>query len=138
MMQRVVVVITLIAVVSVMAPMMAKLGYAANPYSLRVKNDSTQFENFAVFQNDPDLGLTGAEAHGVTASHQPGQETLLGRTAILGQNTPAIAATETQYEAMWAQDVAAMSGYHAGATAVAAQLTSHQSEQAQHPRVFLF
>jgi hypothetical protein len=88
MMQRVVVVITLIAVVSVMAPMMAKLGYAANPYSLRVKNDSTQFENFAVFQNDPDLGLTGAEAHGVTASHQPGQETLLGRTAILGAEYP--------------------------------------------------
>ena len=84
-------VITLIAVVAVMAtPMIAKPGYAANPYSLRVKNESTQFENFAVFQNDPDLGLSGAGAEGVTTSHQPGP---LLETKVLGQNTPAIAAT---------------------------------------------
>lgn len=31
-------------------------------------------------------------------------------TNILGQNTPAIAATETQYAEMWAQDAAAMYG----------------------------
>jgi hypothetical protein len=99
MIQRVVVAVTA-------APTIAKLGYAANPYSLRVKNESTQFENFAVFQSDPDLGLTEAGAHGVTTSHQPGP--LLG-TKVLGQNTPAIAATEAQYEQMWAQDVAALS-----------------------------
>jgi len=43
---------------------------------------------------------------------------------LFGQNAPAIAATEGQYEEMWAQDVAAMVGYHAGASAAAAQLTS--------------
>src|SRR5947209_14803036 len=32
---------------------------------------------------------------------------------FLGQNTPAIAATEFHYVEMWAQDVAAMVGYHA-------------------------
>jgi len=32
-------------------------------------------------------------------------------TNILGQNTPAIAATEAQYMEMWAQDAAAMYGY---------------------------
>ena len=32
-------------------------------------------------------------------------------TNILGQNTPAIAITETQYAQMWAQDAAAMYGY---------------------------
>lgn len=32
-------------------------------------------------------------------------------TNFLGHNTPAIAATESEYEQMWAQDVAAMFGY---------------------------
>jgi PPE-repeat protein len=41
---------------------------------------------------------------------------------FFGQNAPAIAATEAQYEQMWAQDVAAMAGYHAGASAAATQL----------------
>ena len=42
-------------------------------------------------------------------------------TNLLGQNTPAIAATETQYAEMWAQDAAAMYGY-AGSSASAGQL----------------
>ena len=45
-------------------------------------------------------------------------------TNFLGQNTPAIAMTELEYVEMWAQDVAAMVGYHAGATSVAATLPS--------------
>ncbi|SOJ56661.1 putative PPE family protein PPE38 [Mycobacterium simulans] len=44
-------------------------------------------------------------------------------TNFLGQNTPAIAATEFDYLEMWAQDVAAMVGYHSGATSVASVLT---------------
>jgi PPE-repeat protein len=43
-------------------------------------------------------------------------------TNILGQNTPAIAATEAHYAEMWAQDAAAMYGY-ASASASAAQVT---------------
>jgi PPE-repeat protein len=42
---------------------------------------------------------------------------------LFGQNAPAIAATEANYEQMWAQDVEAMAGYHAGASAAAAQLS---------------
>ncbi len=42
--------------------------------------------------------------------------TALVATNLFGQNTPAIAATETQYAEMWAQDAAAMYGY-AGSTA---------------------
>jgi PPE-repeat protein len=42
-------------------------------------------------------------------------------TNILGQNTPAIAATEADYTEMWAQDAAAMYGY-AGSSATASQL----------------
>jgi PPE-repeat protein len=43
-------------------------------------------------------------------------------TNIVGQNTPAIAATEAQYAEMWAQDAAAMYGY-AGASAAATTVT---------------
>lgn len=43
-------------------------------------------------------------------------------TNLLGQNTPAIAATETLYAEMWAQDATAMYGY-AASSAVASQLT---------------
>lgn len=43
-------------------------------------------------------------------------------TNFLGQNTPAIMATEAQYAEMWAQDAAAMYGY-AGSSATAAQVT---------------
>jgi PPE-repeat protein len=43
-------------------------------------------------------------------------------TNFLGQNTPAIAATEAHYAQMWAQDAAAMYGY-AGSSASATQLT---------------
>ncbi len=43
-------------------------------------------------------------------------------TNILGQNTPAIAATEAHYAEMWAQDAAAMYGY-AGSSATASTLT---------------
>ena len=43
-------------------------------------------------------------------------------TNLLGQNTPAIAATEAHYAEMWAQDAAAMYGY-AGASSAASTLT---------------
>jgi PPE-repeat protein len=44
-------------------------------------------------------------------------------TNFLGQNTPAIAATEAQYAEMWAQDAAAMYAY-AASSATASQLTA--------------
>ena len=47
---------------------------------------------------------------------------MLVATNILGQNTPAIAATETHYLEMWAQDAAAMYAY-AGSSSSASQLT---------------
>jgi PPE-repeat protein len=45
-------------------------------------------------------------------------------TNILGQNTPAIFMTEFEYMEFWAQDVAAMFGYHTGALTVASALPS--------------
>ncbi|WP_162899183.1 PPE family protein [Mycobacterium shigaense] len=52
------------------------------------------------------------------------QLTTLIATNILGQNTAAIAATEATYTEMWAQDVAAMTGYDASTAAVQSQWTS--------------
>jgi PPE-repeat protein len=50
----------------------------------------------------------------------------LAATNWLGQHAPAIADVEAAYEQMWASDVAAMSGYHADASAAVAQLTPWQ------------
>jgi PPE-repeat protein len=47
----------------------------------------------------------------------------LVQSNLFGQNAPAIAAVEADYEQMWAQDVQAMAGYHAGASAAVAQLS---------------
>ena len=50
----------------------------------------------------------------------------LVRSNLFGFNAPAIAATEGAYEEMWAQNVAALSGYHGAASAVVAQLAPWQ------------
>ena len=60
-----------------------------------------------------------AQAATVAAPAIAANRVLLGTlvsTNILGLNTPAIAATESHYEEMWAQDVTAMANYHAGAS----------------------
>lgn len=54
--------------------------------------------------------------------------TSLVATNYLGQNMPAIAATEVAYGEMWAQDVAAMYGY-AGASRAASQVTPFTAPQ---------
>ncbi len=61
----------------------------------------------------------------VVAANRTQLVSLVGSN-LLGQNAPAIAATEAEYEQMWARDVAAMSGYYAGASAAFAQLTPWQ------------
>ncbi len=54
-------------------------------------------------------------------------------TNVLGQNTPAIAATEAQYAEMWAQDAGAMYGY-AASSALATELGPFtQPQQATSP-----
>ncbi|ODR05853.1 hypothetical protein BHQ21_12880 [Mycobacterium sherrisii] len=51
----------------------------------------------------------------------------LASTNHLGQNAPTIMDIESAYEQMWATDVAAMSGYHADASAAAEQLAPWQN-----------
>ena len=63
-----------------------------------------------------------ATVHPLMVAANRNQFVSLVASNLFGQNAPAIAAAEAQYEQMWAQDVAAMTGYHAGASAAAAQL----------------
>ncbi|RUP05100.1 MAG: PPE family protein [Mycobacterium sp.] len=51
----------------------------------------------------------------------------LALTNIFGLNAPAIAATDGEYEEMWATNIAAMVGYHGGASAIAQQLVPWQN-----------
>ncbi|KQH75218.1 MULTISPECIES: PPE family protein [Mycobacterium] len=66
--------------------------------------------------------LTGTVHPAVVEANRISLMTLIA-TNFLGLNTPAIFANEFDYVEMWAQDVAAMLGYHGGATAVAESLT---------------
>ena len=63
-----------------------------------------------------------AIVHPAVVSANRTQLVSLVTSNLFGQNAPAIAATEAHYEQMWAQDVAAMAGYHADASAAATQL----------------
>ena len=67
----------------------------------------------------------GAHGHGASGGGdgQSGVVAVVGSDEFMGQNTTAIAANEFDYIEMWAQDVAAMVGYHSGATSVASTLT---------------
>jgi PPE-repeat protein len=64
----------------------------------------------------------GATVHPALVSANRTHLVSLVTSNLFGQNAPAIAATEANYEQMWAQDVEAMAGYHAGASAAAGQL----------------
>ncbi|ETW24946.1 hypothetical protein MGAST_05490 [Mycobacterium gastri 'Wayne'] len=67
-----------------------------------------------------------ATVHPALVAANRNQLIVLAMSNLLGLNAPAIAATEAHYEQMWAQDVAALSGYHAGVSTVAAQLLPWQ------------
>ena len=54
-------------------------------------------------------------------------------TNFIGQNTPAIAATEAQYGEMWAQDAAAMYGYAANSAAASTLKPFAQPVQTTNP-----
>ncbi|WP_415823697.1 PPE family protein, partial [Mycobacterium basiliense] len=64
-----------------------------------------------------------ATVHPVTVLANRAQLVSLVTANLFGFNAPAIASVEAEYEQMWAQDVAAMFDYHAGASAIASALT---------------
>jgi len=68
-----------------------------------------------------DAAQAGIVHPALVAANRTGLVSLVASN-LLGQNATAIAAAEAEYELMWAQDVAAMFGYHAGASAAVAPL----------------
>jgi PPE-repeat protein len=98
---------------------------AAAPYAAWMNSTAAQAEQTAaqaqaaVTAYESAFSMTVPPA--VVAANRAQLASLVA-TNILGQNTPAIAATEAQYGEMWAQDAAAMYGY-AGSSATASQLT---------------
>nr|WP_232078178.1 PPE family protein [Mycobacterium paraseoulense] len=106
-------------------PSSSVMAAAAAPYVSWMNTTAAQAQQTAA-----QLGSAVAAYEAAYAATVPPPEIEVNRallaalvaTNLLGQNTPAIAATEAQYSEMWAQDAAAMYGY-AGASAAATRLT---------------
>jgi PPE-repeat protein len=112
-------------------PASAAMVAAATPYVVWMSTTAAQAEESAAQAE----AAAGAYEAAFAATVPPpviaanrAQLMALIATNILGQNTPAIAATEAQYMEMWAQDAAAMHGY-AGSSAAATQLTAFTEPQ---------
>ncbi len=106
-------------------PASASMAAAATPYVSWMNATAAQAEQAA----DQAKAAASAYEAAFTATVPPpvivANRALLASlvsTNILGQNTPAIAATEAHYAEMWAQDAAAMYGY-AGSSSAASTLT---------------
>jgi PPE-repeat protein len=86
---------------------MASTGAQAEQAAAQASAAATAYETaFALTVPPPQIAINRA------------QLAMLVATNVIGQNTPAIAATEALYGEMWAQDAAAMYGY-AGSSAAA-------------------
>lgn len=106
-------------------PSSSMMAAAAAPYAAWMSATAAQAEQTA---NQARAAVVAYEAAFLATVPPPviaaNRAQLMGliATNFLGQNTPAIMATEAQYAEMWAQDAAAMYGY-AGSSATAAQVT---------------
>jgi PPE-repeat protein len=107
-----------------MGPASSAMAAAATPYVEWMNNAAAAAEHAAAQASASAAAYQTAFAMTVPPPLIAANRTQLAAlvaTNILGQNTPAIAATEAQYGEMWAQDAAAMYGY-AGSSASAASL----------------
>ncbi len=108
-----------------LGPASAAMAAAAGPYVAWMSTTATQAEQAATQAKAAaaayEVAFAVTVAPPVIAANRALLMALVA-TNIFGQNTPAIAATETHYAEMWAQDVAAMYSY-AGVSASATTLT---------------
>ncbi|OBH63668.1 hypothetical protein A5684_10965 [Mycobacterium intracellulare] len=106
-------------------PSAAAMTAAITPYLEWMRTTGAQAEEAATQARAAAFAYETAFAETVPPPVITANRTLLASlvaTNFLGQNTPAIATTETEYAEMWARDTAAMFGY-AGSTASATRLT---------------
>ena len=112
-------------------PASAAMASAAAPYLAWLGTTAEQAEHTALQAEAAAAAYEAAFAATVpppVIAANRAQLVALIATNILGQNTPAIAATEAQYAEMWAQDAAAMYGY-AASSAAATQLSQFTEPQ---------
>jgi PPE-repeat protein len=112
-----------------LGPSSASMATAAAPYMEWMTTTAAQAEQTATQAKAAAAAYEAAFATTVPPAMIAANRTLLMTliaTNVLGQNTAAIAATETDYAEMWAQDAAAMYGY-AGSSAAASTLTPFTS-----------
>ncbi|HEV3256567.1 MAG TPA: PPE family protein [Gemmataceae bacterium] len=114
-----------------LGPASTSMAAAAAPYAAWMNTTAAQAEQAAT---QAEAAVTAYEsAFSMTvppaqvAANRAQLASLMANN-VLGQNAPAIAATEAQYGEMWAQDAAAMYGY-AGSSAAASQLTPFAAPQ---------
>jgi PPE-repeat protein len=108
-----------------LGPSSASMAAAVAPYAAWMNTTAAQAEQTAAQAKAAAAAYETAFTATVPPPVIAGNRSLLMAliaTNVLGQNTPAIAATETQYAEMWAQDAGAMYGY-AGSAAPATTLT---------------
>jgi PPE-repeat protein len=106
-------------------PSSASMGAAAGSYVEWLSATAARAEATAAQARAAAAGYEAAFAMTVPPPEIVANRSLLAvlvATNFLGQNTPAIAATEAQYAEMWVQDTVAMYGY-AGSSAAATALT---------------
>ncbi|MGH3554526.1 MAG: PPE family protein, partial [Mycobacterium sp.] len=124
-------VISALAGGSWLGPGSAAMAAAAAPYAAWMSVTATQAEQTANQARAAAAAYEAAFAMTVPPPVIAANRSLLMSlvaTNVLGQNTPAIAATEAHYAEMWAQDAAAMYGY-AGSSAAASTVTPFSAPQ---------
>jgi PPE-repeat protein len=112
-----------------LGPSSASMTAATTPYLQWMTGAAAQAEQTAMQAKAAAAAYEAAFAMTVPPTLIATNRTLLMTlvaTNIFGQNTAAIAATETDYAEMWAQDAAAMYGY-AGSSSAASALTPFSS-----------
>jgi len=110
-------------------PSAAAMAAAALPFTTWFKTTAAQAEQAAIQAKAAAAAFEAAFAMTVPPQMvfaNRAQLMMLVATNFFGQNTPAIAATEAHYAAMWAQDATAMYAY-AGGSLAASQLSEFTS-----------
>lgn len=107
-------------------PAAAAMAAAAAPYTAWLATAASHSEQAASQAAAVVGAFESAVAATVKAPLVAANRTVLSflaHTNIFGQNVQALMAIESEYEQMWAQDVSAMGGYHAGASQAWSQLS---------------
>ncbi|MGH3562140.1 MAG: PPE family protein [Mycobacterium sp.] len=117
-------------------PASASMAAAAAPYAAWMSATAAQAEQAA----NQATAAAGAFENAFAMTVPPpvvaanrAQLVSLVATNVLGQNTPAIAATEAHYGQMWAQDTAAMYGYAANSAAASKMTPFTSAPQTANP-----